>query len=372
MRALPFAMLAATAAAGCDDSLDLHLIAPPGETTTRVSYDCVNRLEVIAYGDAATNEQTCFEVPPGAIRNLRDHDLDGLVAFDMPSGFYALDVRGVRSGDTDCGGADASTVFHGEAYYSSGWDLDVDLLRALDCAAYSADPTALQLLDLAKLLGTDAAMRCAPPANAEGYSLRLDHMYPYEVYVGVNGFVVEPASIDGRVGADGTATIPGPHFHGAVEPSCMIAGTTQVPVGAVAVASCHDPSQATLCAPAGGGEVIAISPDMASAFASTKQYQEDAISVGLVWDAATRRPIAGATVERLDRMTGLGFRTFDFAAGTVTGRTSPETSASGLFAIELTAPATLLVSAPGYRSRTVVVAALSPDSPGVQSIPLGR
>jgi hypothetical protein len=354
-RALPFALVLGVAATGCDDSVDVHLIAPPGETTTRVEYDCVSHIEVVAYGDVDVDQATCVPVPPGAIRSLRDHDLSGLLAIDLPAGLYALDVRGVRSDDDDCGGPGTNTVFHGEAFYAGGWDLDVALERALDCADYSAEPTNLQLLALGNLLAAVPATRCTPPAAAAGYSVRLDHQFPYFEAIGFRINRSEPASLEATADASGAAAITGPHFR-----------------GAVAVATCLDLDQATLCAPAGTGEVITITPELAAGFAQAKQFQDTAASIGLVWDSATRQPLAGATIERLDGINNLGFRYFDFSAGAVTVRPGAATSPSGLFAIEIVAPTTLLVSAPGFRSRTVVVGAFTADAPGVRSIPLSR
>ena len=119
----------------------------------------------------------CVPIAPGRVDTLRDHHLSGLLDLDLPAGFAAIDVRGVRSDDDGCA---ADTVFHGEGYYGGGWTVDVPLTHALDCRDFTTSPTAAQLLDLAKL-EAGAADRCAPPANASGYQVFLQHQYPYDL-----------------------------------------------------------------------------------------------------------------------------------------------------------------------------------------------
>ena len=343
---LPIALTALTLVA-CDDAIDVRLIAPAGESARPVDYGCVNRVEVVLYSNLPDRVQ-CVPIAPGRIDTLRDHHLGGLLDLDLPAGFAAIDVRGVRSDDDGCA---ADTVFHGEGYYGGGWSVDVPLVHALDCRDFTTSPTAAQLLDLAKL-ETGAADRCAPPANASGYQVFLQHQDPYDL----SGDLVPSADrpLGGvQVSAAGTATLTGPHFTAAVDASCMTLGA----------------GGPTLCAPAGAVELIAITPAMFASFA-TAQTVGAALSIGQVWDRATRRPLAGATITPVAGSNTFGFRYFDYAAGAVTMSAATGTTASGLFALEIGAPTMVEVRAPGRATRRVALAAGSDQVPGVQSIPM--
>lgn len=357
------AALAPLALAACDDAIDVRLIAPAGESARPVDYACVNRVEVVLYSNLPDRVQ-CVPIAPGRVDTLRDHHLSGLLDLDLPAGFAAIDVRGVRSDDDGCA---ADTVFHGEGYYGGGWTVDVPLTHALDCRDFTTSPTAAQLLDLAKL-EAGAADRCAPPANASGYQVFLQHQYPYDLSGDLVPSADRPLGAV-PVSAAGTATLAGPHFTGAVDASCMTLGTGVAPAGAQLVTTCVDAGAPTLCAPAGAVELIAITPAMFASFA-TAQTVGAALSIGLVWDSATRRPLAGATITPVAGSNTFGFRYFDYAAGAVTMSAATATTAAGLFALEIGAPTLVEVRAPGRPTRRVALAAGSDQVPGVQSIPM--
>lgn len=362
-RRLITAPAALAALVACDDAVDVRLIAPPGESARPVDYGCVNRVEVILYSNLPDRVQ-CVPIAPGRIDTLRDHHLGGLLDLDLPAGFAAIDVRGVRSDDDGCV---ADTVFHGEGYYGGGWTVDVPLVHALDCRDFTSASTPAQLLALAKL-EAGAADRCAPPADAGGYQVFLQHQYPYDLSGDLVPSADRPLAAV-PVSAAGTATLTGAHFTGAVDASCMTLGTSVVPAAALPVTTCIDAGAPTLCAPAGAVELITISPAMFAAFA-TAQTVGAALSIGLVWDGATRRPLAGATVTPVAGSTTFGFRYFDIAGDTVTASAATATTAAGLFALEIGAPTLVEVRAPGRPTRRVALAAGSDAVPGVQSIPM--
>ena len=362
MRSAPIA-LALALAAGCDDSIDVHLLAPPGETTTRIDYGCVNRIQAIAYGSDDTDfTESCEAVPAGGVRNLRDHDLAGLMSLGLPrTGLRHLLVRGVRSDDDLCDSPGADTIFFGMGAYGGGWDLNVQLNHALDCAEYRSDPTPVQMLSLPNLLGDVPAQRCAPPALVEQYTLALMNQFPLDYGNDLTGYYVERSSDVTNLDTTGRGTITGPHFRLAEQPSCMSLYTPTGPImpDIGPVATCIDATQAPLCGPAGTAETVFYTATNWGQFAQSTQTLGDDfsdVSIGLVYDAATRAPIAGATASRVGDVDPLGLTYFSYAAGMPTplpGATA--TSDDGLFAIELLGPTTVLVSAPGYQSRTVVM-----------------
>ncbi len=358
-------VLAALALVACDDAITVRLIAPAGESARPVDYGCVDKLEVVLYSNLPDRAE-CVPIAPGRIDTLRDHHLGGLLDLELPAGFAAIDVRGARSDDDGCV-ANADTVFHGEGYYAGGWTVDVPLAHALDCREFTTSPTTAQLLDLAKL-EAGAADRCAPPPGASGYQVFLQHQYPYDL----SGDLVPSADRPlpaVPVTAAGTATLAGPHFTGAVDASCMTLGAAVVPADALPITTCIDAGAPTLCAPAGAVELIAITPAMFAGFA-TAQTVGAALSIGLVWDATTRRPLAGATITPVAGSAAFGFAYFDIAGGAVTRSTATATTAAGLFALEIGAPTVVEVRAPGRPTKRVALAAGSDQVPGVQSIPM--
>lgn len=362
MRALAVLPLAALTAGACDDSVDVRLIAPAGEAAHPVDYACVNRVEVVVYSNLPP-QVTCLPIAPGTIDTLRDHHLGGLLDVELPSGFAAMDVRGVRSDDAGCA---ADTVFHGEGYYGGGWSFDLPLAHALDCRDYTTAATPVQLLDLAKLL-TGAADRCAPPAGAAGFQLDVQHQYPYDD-AGQAFVAADRPLASVTVSAAGTGTIAGPHFTGAVDASCMTLATTVAPAAQVPTTTCIDTAAPTLCGPAGTAELIAITPAMATQFDTVRSFSETALSVVLVWDGATGRPLAGATVTAVPGNAAFGSGYFDFAGGAVSRAAGTTTTAAGLFAVEISAPTAIEVKAPGRTTRRAAIAAGSAAAPGVQVV----
>lgn len=356
--------LPVVAALGCDDSIDLRLVAPAGESARPVDYGCVDRIEVLAFG-TVDDREACAPIVAGTIDTLRDHNLGGLIDLEIPPGLFAVDLRGVRATGDGC---DGDTVFHAEGYYTDGWTIDLPLAHALDCRDLTTDTTPAQLLDLAKVLG-NGADRCAPPANAAGYPVLLQHQYPYDLGDGDLTAAADRALTAGPVSAAGVTAITGSHFTGAVDASCMTLGSTQAPAGALPATTCIDLTAPTLCASAGTAELMVMSPAMFAQFAAVQEIGA-AVSVGLVWDRTTRRPLANATVTPVAGSAAFGFRYFDFAAGTVTPSVATATTASGLFAVEIGAPTLLEIRVPGRATRRVAVAAGSDTIPGIQSIPM--
>ena len=110
-----------------------------------------------------------------------------------------------------------------------------------------------------------------------------------------------------------------------------------------------------------------MSPAMFAQFAAAQEVGA-ALSIGLVWDRTTRRPLANATVTPVPGSNAFGFRYFDFAGGNVTPSVATATTASGLFAVEIGAPTLLEIRVPGRPTRRVAVAAGSDEIPGIQSI----
>lgn len=358
-------LIAALGLVACDDAIAVRLVAPAGESARPVDYGCVNKIEVVLYSNLPERAQ-CLAIAPGRIDTLRDHHLDGLLDVDLPAGFAAIDVRGVRSDDDGCV-ASADTIFHGEGYYPGGASVDVPLAHALDCRDLTTSPTTAQLLDLAKL-AAGAADRCAPPTGASGYQVYLQHQYPYDIGGDLAPSADRPLA-PVPVSAAGTATLTGPHFTGAVDASCMTLGASVAPAGALPVTTCIDAGAPTLCAPAGAVELITITPAMFAGFA-TAQTVGAALSIGLVWDSATRRPLAGATITPVAGSAAFGFAYFDIAGGVVTRSAASATTAAGLFALEIGAPTLVEVRVPGRPTKRVALAAGSDQVPGVQSIPM--
>ena len=197
----------------------------------------------------------------------------------------------------------------------------------------------------------------------------LQHQWPYDLGGGALDPSADRPRPDAAVSAAGLATLTGPHFVGAVDASCMTLATGLVPTDALPVTTCIDLEQATLCGAARTAELITITPTQFASFAGVQQ-RGAAVSVGLVWDRATRRPLAGATVTPVPGGATFGLGFFDFAGGVVSRSVATATTASGLFAIEFGAPSTIEIRAPGRTPRRVTVAAGSFEVPGVQSIPL--
>lgn len=356
------ALLALPLVAACDDSIDLRLIAPAGESARPVDYGCVDRIEVLAYGSAEGSE-ACVTIAAGTIDTLREHNLDGLIDLEIPPGLFAVDLRGVRGVSDGC---DGDTVFHAEGYYGDGWTIDLPLAHALDCRDLTDSATPAQLLDLAKVLG-NGADRCAPPTNPSGYGMLLQHQYPYDLGDGDLTAGADRAITVTPFSAAGLTSITGSHFTGAVDASCMTLGSTTAPAGALPATTCIDLAEPNLCAAAGTAELMVMSPAMFAQFAAAQEVGA-ALSIGLVWDRTTRRPLANATVTPVPGSNAFGFRYFDFAGGNVTPSVSTATTASGLFAVEIGAPTLLEIRVPGRPTRRVAVAAGSDEIPGIQSI----
>ncbi|MBP8811406.1 MAG: hypothetical protein KBG48_22015 [Kofleriaceae bacterium] len=359
-------LVCALAVVGCDDAIDVRLVPPIGEVARPVDYGCVNRVLSVAYGSVADDpESSCVEIAPGTIDTLRDHNLEGLLDLALPSGFFALDIAGLRADGPGCAGAD--TVFHGEAFYDGGWSLDVPMLHGLDCDDFTTVPSRFRLLELTKVLAGGADV-CAPPADAVLYQIEFAHHFPYDEGP-INGTVTDAPRGPVSTAADGTGQLTGPHFAGAAPPSCLAVETAVVPPSAVQAKTCLDSTQEEfLCAPAADVELLL--PNQAD-FATFLQIrnQNGPIAIGLVWDSATRRPLAGATVTPTEGSTTDGLGYFDFVGGAVVRTAGNATPAGGLFAIELSAPTVVDIAAPGKSPRRVVL----PDGinmPGVLSIPM--
>ena len=371
---LALALAAIGGGAGCDDSIDLHLIAPPGETTTTIDYSCVSHVEITAIGaDPVDKNTSCAQIDDGAIRSLRDHDLSGLVSVDLPrTGLRRVIVRGIRSFDDDCNSGDTNTVFYGHGEYDGEWELGIQLNHSLDCTDFVSTATAVRALLLDNLLGP-AATRCAPPPDVTERVLAFNLIYPRGYGTGFDAIGIEAASGATPLLADGTGVINGPHFVGAEAPSCLALVSVDGPDnGDLYAATCVDPAVATIC-PGPATETMFYSNaqwDRAYQLTARDATGNTDIALGLIFDASTRQPIAGATVTRRDGRTNLGTAYLSYGAGALSPG-GAATGPSGLFAIEGDAPITVLVEANGYKAGVVVVWP-SVTSNASRLIPLAR
>lgn len=340
---------------GCDRAIEVRLVAPDGEVARPVGYDCVDKVEVDVRG-TVENTPLCFDVTPGQIVSLRDHNLDGLLDVPVPTGFAAIRIRGVRGNGVACQG---DTVFHGEGFYQGGDSLDVTMSRGLDCRRVVTTPTPIQLLSLDAIMAGGAG-RCAPPADADQWRLIHQHVFPFlRSPVEVQAAVDAPSAAL-PVSAAGLATIEGSHFDGAVEPSCQLIDAVEIPTSADFTQVCYSASAPRLCA-ATGAELITVTSEQ-SPFNPASPT-----SIGLVFDQATKAPVSGATVTVVfpDEIpvTYLNYTgTALVASGTAA------TTSSGLFRVPAGVPIVVAVSRPGQASS---VRAVLPDgifSLGIQPI----
>jgi hypothetical protein len=333
--------------AGCDQALEVSLIAAPGEGDD-ADLGCVNLVQVDVQGNAPDDFQTvCLSVEPGTIRSLADHGLEGALEVPMPeSGLRFLRVVGVASPFGVCEAGDP--IFHGAAEYHGGTSMPIPLRMSLDCAKAAPTTASVRVIDQAALIETGQCTAAAETWMASAgmivpTDLDLPSLLPaayYQAFAGTGETAV----------AAGAAPVS-LAYSGAEGSSCLALAVIRPDRNAGNVA-CAIPGPRTACAGAGEIELAQADFDNMMALLDTSPDLRNTTLVTL-WDAELARPIAGATATAADQRAGIEM--VGLTGGVFARTPGAATGASGSFLVHSLEPTVVSISAPGYRARDVEI-----------------
>lgn len=330
--------------AGCDPAIEMTLVAPaedPGIDAT-----CVTAVEVLLIDDNGNSDTHCVEVAPGTSRTLRDHGLAGRIDMPLPPWTpTAVRMRAVAAAPACFGdrAGPGGTIFSAATPWRDG-DLALPLRAHLDCRARVEPPVTVHVIDLANLW---TPTPCAPPTDPRAFDVALATVQstgdPRPLLAVYADAITEYAPV-----ADGKASVRGA-YRTAAGGACLgaLVGPQYEETAGCVV---DGPG---VCAGAGELEAIYVSPAaMEASIPTTTLSAWKSIAFGAVFDAATRQPIAGATVTAPGEAAVVytEFRGTHFA-----NRTGAVTGADGSFKLLSQAPVEVTVSAPGHTPRTVVL-----------------
>jgi hypothetical protein len=341
MRAL-LSLAAVSAVAGCGTpAIDLELQLPPDD----VDLSCVQAVRVYAWGvdvlDTPPNTCLTLDAPVATFAELRAA-VRGKLELDLPvSGLAGIDVTGMTS--TDCIGGDS--VFYGGATFTGG-DMTVPLRANFDCAA--RQNLVVRPVDYVAL----ATGTCTSPATSFDpgsiHPTMLDQPMPAMVY----DLTTPPATVSGGVATLNTMVAID-------EDSCNAMGDPIT--GSI---SCIHPGSPGACTTGSEVELTTVDTDFAiqsmDQIASERYAQ---IVYGSVRDATSnpKHPIVGARVEIVEDDAELGeiqYATMSAPGAPLTRLVgAAATDAGGLFIAYMDHPIRVRITAPGYLTREVSLAA---------------
>jgi hypothetical protein len=232
----------------------------------------------------------------------------------------------------------------------------IQLAANLDCANQMAQPLAIRPVDFMTLVQTPIGMQaqCAPAASVGvDFGTLRPTMMPapcLPMYFDVNGTTSQVLG--------GVATVENA-FTQAEGVSCLALGDL-----AAGMVSCIYPTTSpTLCGT--GGELDLGILDFETSAASVNADLVDAlpgIVFGSVWDTATKRPIAGATIEILDDAPGEVHYTDLVGIQFQRDATAVATGDRGLFMLYLADPVRIRIKPPNKPAKDYSVAGWSPGT----------
>jgi hypothetical protein len=365
--------------------IEMTLTLPDVATVSGFDLSCVGAVRVRVVGNkpkdggAADESTQCFDfdAPFDSFPQLIAA-LEGKFTFDIPRGGLAgVELTGfsARCGDPSTA---FESVFYGGAPSVGDGTVVVPLRTGVSCG--SRQSYKVRTIDLAALLASASApagASCAPPSDAV-------KLYAGVIRPRMLGTVAPEAVFE--YGADEVDTDDGAgklqSFRPVdTDPSCVALGY----LGATsrAVTCVRPPEQARgLCGDANEVEIAAISVAQAEAeFDRTLMLTYGQPVFGAVWEAGTRTPITGATVELADASQGKVVYvdvSVDAAASPprvrkmaeVPGATS--TTAGGAFVAYIGGVTTnLIVKAANHVTQTVRIAS-APDQLATVVVALAR
>jgi hypothetical protein len=306
----------------------------------------VSSVRVYAWGEDLNadppNQCISLDSPVAGFAELQDA-IRGKLELSLPaSGLAGIDIGGMTY--PDCFG---DAVFYGGAEFDGG-DMVAPLVANSDCSVRTT--AVVKPVDYHAMLSGLCAGTATRIDRGSIHPTLLSAPLPTMVYD-----LTEPAAL---VGADGTATFTDALI--SIDPeSCMAIGDEVT--GSV---GCVHPGAPTACAAPGQLELTTIDVDFANASMEANAAERYAdIVFATVWDgtAAIKHPITGATVTMLgDDVDAASIHYATLPAGAPSLRDLPSatsTDSTGVFVAYMDHPITVQVSAPGYQSRQVMLAA---------------
>jgi len=342
MRKTSLSVLVGVAAlGGCGDpAIDLSL-AP---ATPDADLSCVAAVRVYAWGkdinDAPPNTCLPLSRPVANFRELQTA-IHGALELDLPtSGLAGIDIAGMTT--PDCLGGDA--VFYGGAAFTGG-DMTVPLRAHFDCS--TRQTLEVKPVEYSTLALTGQCGSTAPRLDRGSiHPTMLDQPLPSMVY--------DLSSPSAVVGGTGTAIFPDAMVSTDDDACVAVGDAVSGSIG------CVLPGAPGVCTAPGQLELTTIDFDFAaSSLDQGASLRYPQVVYGAVWDATAnpKHAVANARVEVEAGAAG------EVHYGAVVGTTMADlpgaqtTDAGGLFTAYMEHPITVTVSAPGYRTRSVRLAA---------------
>lgn len=334
--------IAAGSAACSEPTISLTLRLPDYDT----DLSCVSSVRVYAWGeninDDPPNQCIALDAPVAGFAELQAA-IHGKLELDLPaSGLAGVDIGGMTF--PDCFG---DAVFYGGAEFDGG-DMVAPLVANFDCSVRTT--AVVKPVDYRALLAGVCAGTASRLDRGSIHPTLLSAPLPAMVYD-----LTEPAAL---VGTGGTATFADALV--SIDPaSCMAMGDEVT--GSV---GCVTPGAPTACATTGQLELTTIDSDFANASMEANAAARYAdIVFGTVWDgtAAIKHPIAGARIAMVGDDVDAGsihYATLPISAPSLQDLpTATATDSTGVFVAYMDHPITVMVTAPGYLSRQVTLAA---------------
>jgi hypothetical protein len=353
MRGLAIAALLASACA--EKAIEMRLDTSGMED---IDTTCVTQVTVAIWGSTG-GEFQCMPVQPGAtIAEIREQ-IRGRFALDIPDDMNGIQVGGLASATPDeCDTGDL--IFYAGADWDGQSEIALPVTSVLDCRVMAgARDHVVQLVDYTALMNTplDAAPACAAPSLlnplVESGSLFSSNLTDFEFFDPTEFWTNSSANpVAGKV------TLP--VYAETVGSSCPLLVTYDGNFFEDAVA-CMQTTGATLC-PTTPGELEAPIWTFGAAGPSLDQATlSDHVGATLVsvWDATTKRRIAGATVSIVDGDGVVTYGDWVPAQNKFAPRTASATSMYGLAMVYSNEPITIAISAPGHAPVERVVGAPS-------------
>ncbi len=348
------ALVCVITCAGCaEKAVEMRLELPAG-TAADFDVSCINQVTVTTYAADFVTKNQCVEISGATSLADVQRKIRGRFELDMPDQLLAIQIHASAT-ETPNACPSGDMIFYGGAEYAGGDQLTLPVEGTLDCSVHQASSArTVKLVDFAKLIAGDPAVAatCVAPATPvaviESGTLHATNLSPPD-FTPTATTTWETASV-----VDGKATIP--IWNSTLGASCP-ALVNYDNAGNIDSAACVLPSAPTICAGANETEVP-IFP-----YATAVSSWDDAIVADhkgavlvSVWDAATKKPITGATITISTGAGQVVYGDWNVAqAKFIPGGSA--TAARGLAMVYSNEPAVVTIAAPGHRSIGRVIGA---------------
>ncbi len=283
-------------AAGCaEKAVELRLVMPTGEIAN-TDLSCVNSVHVILHTgslDFQNLPSQCIEVTsPSSYADLEEQ-IRGKFSMGLPADIVAVEIRGQANAIAGSCGT-GMNVFYAGANYTEADQIELRVEGSMDCSAMTGTGTVkvrpIDFLALAKTpAGSDPV--CTTLAGVQGIDMGVIR----PTNIALDNFPTSVIEWGDTAEPDATTGLAELPAWGTPLPTTCLASSESFDMFS---ASCIYPSNKQICAGAGEVEVPLLT-DLNSYDSIDNDIIGDypVMVYGVVYDSATRRPVAGAKVQ---------------------------------------------------------------------------